>query len=93
MEDKIDLLICGCHSTEHQLMILYSEDELDNGEKYPSCYFHIHLTKRPFWKRVKYGINYIFGRQCNYGAFDEFIFNPKDANKLQDLVNYLKEQK
>jgi hypothetical protein len=56
-------------------------------------YFHIHLTKRPFWERVKYGIKYIFGYKSNYGAFDEFIFNPKDADKLQDLVNYLNREK
>ena len=70
--------------------LLYDEDEVE-GHVYPTCYFHIHLTKRPFWQRVKYGIQYIFGRQCNYGAFDEFIFKPKDADKLQELVNYLKE--
>ena len=86
-EDK-EILICACHSTDHQLIILYDDDEFE-GHKYPVCYFHIHLTKRPFWQRVKYGIKYIFGYQCNYGAFDEFIFKPKDANKLQELVNYL----
>ena len=92
MENKKDLLICSCHSTDHQLIILYEEDELDNGITYPMCYFHIHLKKRAFWERVKYGFKYIFGYQCNYGAFDEFIFKPKDADKLQDLVNYLKNE-
>jgi hypothetical protein len=90
-EDK-EILICACHSTDHQLIILYDEDEVE-GHVYPTCYFHIHLKKRPFWERVKYGIQYIFGRQCNYGAFDEFIFHPKDAEKLQELVNYLKDLK
>jgi len=89
IEDK-EILICACHSTDHQLIILYDEDEVE-GHSYPMCYFHIHLKKRPFLERVKYGIQYIFGRQCNYGAFDEFIFNPKDADKLQELVNYLKD--
>lgn len=91
--DDKEILICECHSTDHQLLILYSEDELENGCKFPMSYFHIHLTKRPFWERVKYGIKYIFGYKSNYGAFDEFIFNPKDANKLQDLVNYLNKEK
>ena len=36
---------------------------------------------------------YIFGIKCNYGAFDEFIFNEKDADKLQSVVNYLKKTK
>jgi hypothetical protein len=88
-----EILICGCHSTDHQLIILYSEDETDDGQKYPMSYFHIHLNKKPFWQRVRYGIKYIFGYRCNYGAFDEFIFNSSDADKLQDLVNYLKREK
>ena len=92
MKNKNDLLICSCHSTEHQLVILYEEDELTNGVTYPMAYFHIHLNKRPFWERVGYGLRYIFGRQCKYGAFDEFIFNPEDGDKLQELVNYLKRE-
>jgi len=92
MKNKKDLLICDCHSTDHQLIIWYEEDELDDGRTYPMCYFHIHLTKRPFWQRVVYGLRYIFGRQCRYGAFDEFIFNPDDSDKLQNLVDYLKRE-
>jgi hypothetical protein len=91
-KENKEILICGCHSTDHQLIILYDEDTSDEPS-YPTCYFHIHLKKRPLLERIKYGFKYIFGYQCNYGAFDEFIFNPNDANKLQDLVNYLKELK
>lgn len=87
MKNKKDILICDCHSPEHQLIIQY-----DNDFKHPMCYFHIHLNKRPFWERVKYGIKYILGRRCNYGAFDEFIFNPEDADKLQNLVNHLRSE-
>ena len=90
MKNKKDILICDCHSPEHQLIIQYDSDEDSNGVKHPMCYFHIHLKKRPFWERVKYGINYVLGRRCNYGAFDEFIFNPEDADKLQNLVNHLR---
>ena len=91
MENKKDLLICGCHSTEHQMVVLYSEDEIE-GITYPTVYIHTHLNKRPFWQRVCYGLRYIFGRQCRYGAFDEFIFNPEDSDKLQNLVDYLKRE-
>lgn len=88
-----EILICECHSTDHQLIILYGEGDADNGHKYPMSYFHIHLNKKPFWQRVRYGIKYIFGYRCNYGAFDEFIFNPEDADKLEKLVNYLRNEK
>lgn len=86
--EKKDIIICDCNSTEHQMVIYYSEDDNEN-----MCYVHIHLNKRPFLWRLVYGIKYIFGRKCNYGAFDEFIFNSDDTEKLQDLVNYLKKEK
>jgi hypothetical protein len=105
----IELLICSCHNTEHQLILLHEyEEEIKkdaNGnemrdesgklifdKKYPMCYVHIHLNKHSFLDRLKYGIKYILGYQCRYGAFDEFIFNPEDAQKLQQLVDHLNEQ-
>lgn len=87
-----ELLICECNSTEHQIILLYDEDEDKDGNVIPTCYAHIHLTKKTFWRRIIYGIKYIFGHQSRYGAFDEFIFNPKDAPKLQELVDYLKNE-
>ena len=89
MEKNQDLLICECHSTDHQIILSYSEDVDDKGNIYPMCYAHIHLSKHSFWKRFVHGIKYIFGYRCRYGEFDEFIFNPEDAPKLQNLVNHL----
>jgi len=89
MGNERDLVICACHSTEHQMVILYSEDILD-GERYPEVYLHILLNKRPFWQRVSYGLRYIFGYQCKYGAFDEFIINPDDVENIENIVKYLK---
>ncbi|MBR1436345.1 MAG: hypothetical protein IJ584_14685, partial [Bacteroidales bacterium] len=53
-------------------------------------YIAVHLNKKPFWKRLKYAIKYIFGYQCKYGAFDEIILNPDDAERLQKVVDYLR---
>ena len=105
----IELLICECHNTEHQLILSHEyEEEIrkdsdgnemkdDSGrylydKKYPICYAHVHLNKHYFWDRLKSGIKHIFGYQCRYGAFDEFIFNPEDAPRLQQLVDHLNEQ-
>ena len=85
-----DLFVCSCHSTEHQMVVLYSDDEID-GVKYPILYIHTHLTKRPFWQRVRYGLKYIFGYQSRYGAFDEFIINPDDVEGIEKIVKHLKE--
>jgi hypothetical protein len=74
------------------MVFLKSEDEVA-GMEIPSLYVHVHLNKKPFLQRVLYAIKYIFGRQCRFGAFDEFIFNPDDAERLQSVVNYLKSKK
>ena len=81
-----EIFICDCHSSEHQRVIFYDEDA-----GYPVVYSHVHLNKRPFLYRLKYALKYLFGHKSRFGAFDEFIFNPDDADKLQAVVNYLKQ--
>lgn len=81
--------------------VIYKKDsdgkeiEDENGKwvvdrNYSMCYIHTHLNMKPFWERLTYGIKYIFGYQCRYGAFDEFIIKPEDANEFEKVVNYLK---
>ena len=86
--NEVDLFICSCHSTEHQMIVLYDEDAIDD-RIFPTVYIHAHLAKRPFWERAKYGIRYIFGYQSKYGAFDEFIINPDDSVRLRKIADYL----
>ena len=85
-----EVFICDCHSTDHQMIFLFSSDEIA-GKEFPTVYTHVHLNKKPFLTRLYYGIRYIFGHQSRYGAFDEFILQPEDADRLQDVVNYLKD--
>ena len=49
------VLICDCSSREHQIII-----EHDNEDNLTYC--HIHLVKHGFWRRLKAGLKYIFGR-------------------------------
>jgi hypothetical protein len=44
-------------------------------------------------RRLKYAFRYIFGYQSRFGAFDEIILNPDDADRLQKVVDSLKIQK
>ena len=78
-----DLFLCECHSPEHQFIVRYWDDAKE-------VYVDIHLTKAPFWQRVWYAIKYIFGYQSSYGAFDEIILNPEDAERLQKVVDHLR---
>lgn len=79
------ILICSCHSTEHQIVIYPNSDPLYG----PEAYVHIHLVKRSFWYRLKYAIKYVFGHKSRYGAWDEIILDPTHVKALETLVNHL----
>ena len=85
MKDKetTHLLLCECHSPEHQAIFTYFPQEDD-------VIMTVHLKPDSFWKRIVGGIKYIFGHRSMYGDFDEFIFNPDDWEKVQDVANHLK---
>lgn len=79
-----EIIICECNSIEHQLIFSYFKDD-----EAPTIYTNIHLNKLPFLKRLKYALNYIFGYQSQYGAFDEIIIGDKYLPQFKKLVNYL----
>jgi len=68
------------------MVFLYGEDD-----DFPMLYAHVHLNKKSFFQRLKYAVQYLLGRQSRFGAFEEFIFNPDDAERLQKAVDYLKQ--
>jgi hypothetical protein len=84
-----EVFICDCHSPEHQIIFTYHVDE----EGWNEVYADIHLAKNSFWSRLKCGIKHIFGYKSRYGAFDEFIFNTDDIDKLEKIVDFLKKTK
>jgi len=77
------IFICECHSLEHQVSFWWNdEDEI--------LYMEPYLTShRTFFKRLWYGLKYVFSYKSRYGAFDEFIFKEKDLLKLRDQLNNL----
>lgn len=81
-----ELFVCACSDVEHQIIMIY-----DNEEKYPCVYCTIHLIPESnIFKRIRNAARYIFGHRCAYGDFEEFIFNPEDADRLQGVVDYLR---
>ena len=80
------IFLCECSSAEHQVIYQYDFD--DNR-----VYCRIHLTSLSFWERLKYGIKYIFGYNCRYGAWEEFIVREGDAKKFEEIAEYLKKNK
>ncbi len=75
-----EILLCDCHSVYHQMVIIYDEQDTDDK----TMYMYVCLNKPSFWRRLQY----LFGFQ-KY-AFEDFIFNPEDADKFQKVVDYLR---
>ena len=87
MEDTVNkLFICSCNSVEHQLITTYFTEEKGG---YVYCSVHLKPESNVF-KRIWKAVQYMFGHRSNYGDFDEFIFKPEDADSLQQVVDYLK---
>ena len=84
MEDKTDILICQCHTAEHNIIVRYLDGIV---------YVDYHLVRHGFWSRLKYAFRYLFGFQSKYGAYGEIILNPDDWKKVQNIADYLKEIK
>lgn len=80
-----ELFICQCYNVEYQLIFSYFPDDEDKDVS-------VYLTPEyNIWKRIWMVIKYIFGYKSMYGHFDEFIFKKSDADKLQKVVNFLRE--
>ena len=81
-----EILVCACHSTEHQIVI--QKDEEENV-----LYCSIHLCPLPWYERIVNGIKYIFGYPCKYGDFDEFIFDKNHVILLSQMTEFLRNEK
>ena len=85
MKTVDEVFICKCYNTEHQLIFSYFTDEKE-------VYVSVHLIPEyKIFRRIWKAIKYIFGHRSIYGHFDEFIFKSEDADKLQSIVNFLKD--
>jgi hypothetical protein len=86
-DDKPVIFVCSCNSTEHQIVLHPHEDQISR-----EVFVHIHLVRKSFWYRLKYGLKYIFGYKCRFGAWDEFILERKHVKGLEELTDFLKNQ-
>jgi len=75
----LDYYECSCYSSEHCFIFRI---DLDDGQVYLSPYLCSHFS---FFKRLIYGIKYIFGHKSDYGAFDEIIIKREDIKNLRNL--------
>lgn len=74
---KRTLFTCECSSIEHSFVVTSDED-------YTSI--EVHLSKLPFWLRVRHAVNYILGRKSTWGDFEEVLLTPYQALDLGDRL-------
>ena len=83
-----ELFICQCGDPSHQFIISADKETTE----WPCAFVSVHLNREHnIFKRIWTAIKYIFGSRCIYGDFDEVIINPNDADRLQKVVDFLKE--
>lgn len=96
MKDRLTTY-CDCSDTSHtmQFMLLPTEDNIPNWGP-PELYVSVQLNQRhPWWKRVYYGLLYVFGKRSkfSYGHWDEGNISSGSARELMSLLRkFLLEQ-
>jgi hypothetical protein len=82
-----NLFLCSCSSFEHQMFFWYDEED-------DILYVESHLsTWRGFFRRLWYGLRYAFGHKSRFGAWDEFLFEQEDLDKLYKFLKDVKNEK
>ena len=85
--DFQELFVCECKDPSHQF-IVRGYDFKDEKEVYMSIYLsRDHSIFRRIWTAFKYLIGY----RCTYEHFGETIIDLNDTDRLQAIVDYLKE--
>jgi hypothetical protein len=74
-----EFLVCACSSDEHTLRFIHDEETND-------FWTSVYLNPKPWYKRVWVAVKYVFGYQSKYGAWDCFLLDPKDANRMITIL-------
>jgi len=89
-DDYSVVMICDCHSMEHNIILVKEDDE-----DYPM--FSIGVSKNPylpFWKRIINGLRYIFVIGDSQHDYTEVLLNDKNVEKLKSFIaDYEKSKK
>ena len=73
---------CSCGTVEHTLQFVWEENP-----EWPEIYISTFLARFGFFKRLWYGIKYIFGFRSKYGYFEETILDYKKVKELKEFCD------
>jgi len=78
---KREYIECECGTPEHTLRFTW-----EDGPDWPEIYVEVHLDHHyGIFKRIWYGIRYIFGFKSVYGQFDEATLSYDKVKQLKTL--------
>ena len=74
---------CECETVNHILRFTH-----DDNPSWPEIFVDVHLNQHyGFFKRLWYGIKYIFGFKSKYGQFEEVLLGKEKVKELRDFCN------
>lgn len=76
-------MVCGCGDPAHHLLFTLDDED-------PQVWLHYQLLLEPWYKRVWYGLRYIFGHQSRYGMYGELVINESNIDKFQEIINHVR---
>jgi len=80
---KNEYFECACHSPEHRLVFT-----CDIGDEFSEIWTEVYLhTYENIFKKIWTAIKYVFGYKCQWGHFDCFVLQEKDARRLRDMLD------
>lgn len=84
IKKETEFFECVCSSDEHTLKATLFTDTENNLTDF---YFGIYLCQhKSFFQRLVAAVKYVFGYKSKYGDFDSFILNPKDYDRLSEMI-------
>jgi hypothetical protein len=81
--NEVEFFLCDCTHAEHTLRANYNQE-------WNTLNFDIFLATHSWYKRVWYGLKYMFGFKSKYGHFTDIVFSPKDCDRLIALMSRMK---
>ena len=81
-ETKREVIICECHSLEHQVIFHYDKE-------WDEISMSVHLHEPSFWRRLKY----LFGYKSRFGAWDEVLVSREKLQRtLEKIIEETKKE-
>lgn len=82
-----ELFICQCGDPSHQFIISADKETSDDR----CAFISVHLNREHnIFRRIWTATKYVFGKRSIYGDFDEVIIKPEDADRLMQVVDFLR---